>query len=129
MRIGDKVYHSKRVTSQNSTIDEYENPTEITTRFNYLTCMGAESRGGLIALEFGETVRNYWTIIANKKYFDNKFKEGDLMWVDGETPPNENELTDEFGYGESATAIIEHISKGNLYDTILLKRNPNRDME
>ena len=86
MRVGETIWHSRRKEIPNAEIAEFEAPYEIRTRFNYLTCMPATARGYLQIMQYGERIDNYWTIIANAKYFSGKIKEGDLMWVDGEKP-------------------------------------------
>ena len=129
MRVGETIWHSKRKEIPNAEIAEFEAPYEIRTRFNYLTCMPATARGYLQIMQYGEKIDNYWTIIANARYFSGKIKEGDLMWVDGEKPPLESDLTEEFSYAESANAIVKSVAEVNHSITITLERNQNRFTE
>ena len=92
MKVGKSIWHARRINDLNAEIGEYEKPTEIVTRFNYLTVMP-------------ETLYDTWTATANGRYFDGKFKAGDLMWVDGESPIESIEK--KYGNGASATAEIE----------------------
>ena len=81
MKVGEKVWHSKRKEITNAEIAEFEKPYDITTKFMYLTCMPKTSRGDLVVLQHGETKYKYWTIIANARYFNGVFKEGDKIKV------------------------------------------------
>lgn len=126
MRVGKSVWHASRINDLNAEIGEYEKPTEIKTRFNYLTIMPAVSRGFMEVIKSGETLYDTWTATANCKYFDGKFKVGDLMWVDGDEPPKETEINETFGYNESATAIIKNVDEVNLTIALRLERNQNK---
>ena len=126
MRVGKSIWHARRINDLNAEIGEYEKPTEIVTRFNYLTVMPAVSRGFMEVIKSGETLYDTWTVTANSRYFDTKFKAGDLMWVDGYKPPEEEKITETFGYKESATAEIEYVGEVNLTIAIRLKRNQNQ---
>lgn len=124
MRVGEKIYHAKRISNENAEINEYAKPTELTTKFNYLTCVSSVTRGYMEVLQYGERVTDFWTIIAKTSNFKNKFAKGDVMWVDGEKPI-EN-IEEMYGYGASANAVIKSIGYGNLYMTISLEVNQNR---
>lgn len=127
MRIGDSLWHSKRIENDNAEFAEYEKPIELKTRANYLTCMSAMARGGIQVLQYGENANNVWTIIANARNFNGFFKKGDLMWVDGEKPIANVEET--YGYGASATALVTDVSKGNQNIIITLERNQKKATE
>lgn len=124
MKVGEKIYHAKRISDENAEINEYAKPTELTTKFNYLTCVSSVTRGYIEVLQYGERVTDFWTIIAKTSNFKNKFAKGDVMWVDGEKPI-EN-IEEMYGYGASANAVIKSIGYGNLYMTISLEVNQNR---
>lgn len=126
MKVGKSIWHAKRINDLNAEIGEYEKPTEIVTRFNYLTVMPAVSRGFMEVVKSGETLYDTWTATANGRYFDGKFKAGDLMWVDGEKPPKETEINETFGYKESATAIIKNVAEVNLTIALRLERNQDK---
>lgn len=124
MRIGKSVWHASRIKKINAEIPEYDAPKEIKTRFNYLTVMPASSRGLMEIIKSGETLYDTWTVIANGNYFDGKFNEGDLMWVDGESPVASLEET--YGNGATANAIIKSVLEVNQSISIVLKRNQNQ---
>lgn len=125
MRIGESIWHSKRIENDNAEIAEYEKPVEIVTRANYITCMPMVARGGMQVLQYGENVTNYWSVVANARYFNGKIKEGDLMWVDGEKPIENVE--EKYGYGTSANAVVTSVLTVNNTINITLKTNQNRE--
>lgn len=121
MKVGKSVWHARRINDLNAEIGEYEKPTEIVTRFNYLTVMPAVSRGFMEVIKSGETLYDTWTATANSKYFDGKFKVGDLMWVDDESPITD--LEKEYGNGATANAVIKSALEVNHTINIILTRN------
>ena len=125
MEIGKSIWFGSRIEDENAEIAEFEKPIEIKTRANYLTCMPMTARGGLQVLNYGENISNYWTIIANARYFGGKIKEGDLMWVDGEKPIESVEEL--YGNGTSANALVVSVSQVRATVSIVLKRNQNRE--
>ena len=150
MRVGMSVWHAKRTNELNAEIGTYEKPTEIVVRFNYFTVVPAVSRGFMEVLKSGETLYDTWTGVANAKYFQDKFgfvlgqsklgfdnvlsnqrvikqfKEGDLFWLDGEIPPLEEQLSETFGYKESATAILTNVAPVNHSLSLRFERNQNQ---
>ena len=121
MKIGAKVWHAKRLNSKNAEIGEYSKAVSYTTRANYLTVVPATARGGLAMMQFGEDIDDIWTVVANSLFFDGVFKEGDLMWVDGESPISH--IESEYGFGSSATAEVISASCVNRTVSITLSRN------
>lgn len=121
MRFGGKVYHAKRVYEENATIATFEAPHSYVVRANYLSVMAAVSRGFMEVMKYGEDLENTWTVIANSRAFQGVFKEGDLMWVDGESPIDAVEQ--EYGNGASANAIIRSVNEVNKTISITLTRN------
>lgn len=121
MRIGKKVWHAKRINDFNEETAEYEEPVFYVTRTNYLTVMPAISRGFMEVMKYGEDLENTWTVIANGKAFDGVFHEGDVLWVDDESPI-EN-IEEQYGHGASANAIVKNVSEVNLTINITLTRN------
>ena len=121
MRVGDSVWHSARINENNAEISEFNDPTEIKTRFAYFTVMPATSRGFAEVMKYGEDVDSTWTAIANGKAFQGKINVGDLFWLDGEKPIPELEA--EYGNGATATAVVKSVSYVNLSIAITLTRN------
>lgn len=121
MRFGKTVWHAKRTNDFNAEVAEYETPKSYVTRPNYLTVMPAVSRGFMEVMKYGEDLENTWTVIALGMAFEGVFKEGDLMWVDGESPIDDIEKT--YGVGSSANAVVKSVSEVNRTISVTLKRN------
>lgn len=124
MRIGESVWHSARINSDNAEISDFAEPTEIRTKFNYFTVMPATSRGFMEVMKYGEDVDSTWTAIANDRAFHGKIKEGDLFWLDGEKPILELEA--KYGNGATATAVVKSVAYVNLTISITLTRNKDK---
>ena len=124
MRVGEIIWHSARINSNNAEISEYSKPTEIRTRFNYFTVMPATSRGFMEVMKYGEDIESTWTAIANDRAFHGKIKEGDLFWLDGEKPIPE--LETEYGNGATATAVVKSVAYVNMSISITLTRNKDQ---
>lgn len=131
MKFGKSVWLASRIEEQNATISEYEKPIEIVTRPNYFTVMKATTRGLFEIMKYGETAENTWTVTANGQAFDGKIKEGDVMWVDGESPLTEKnaELEKEYGYGCTANTVVKNVAEVNRTIAITLNRNQNQVKE
>lgn len=127
MRFGVSIYHAKRVYQENATIATFDIPNSYVTRANYISVMPATSRGFMEIMKYGEDLENTWTVIANSRAFSGVFKEGDLMWVDGEAPVASVEQ--EYGNGASANAIIRSVSEVNQTISITLTRNKRQVKE
>ena len=124
MRVGESIWHASRINEANAEIAEYAEPIEIRTRFNYFTVMPATSRGFMEVMKYGEDVDSTWTAIALDRAFHGKIKVGDLLWLDGEKPPET--VTDEIGDAQSATAIVKSVAYVNLSIAITLTRNKDQ---
>ena len=124
MRFGAKVYHARRVYKENAEIAQYESPKSYVTRANYISVMPATTRGLLVMMSYGEDLDSTWTLVANERAFHGIFKEGDLMWVDGESPVPQIEA--EYGNGASANAVVRSVSVADKTISIVLSRNKER---
>lgn len=127
MRFGKQVYHSKRIEDKNAKMPSFERPVEYVTRPNYLSVMPAVGRGFMEVVKYGEDLVNTWTVIANSMVFDGVFKEGDLVWVDGEKPIES--IEEEYGFGSSANAIVRNVAEINTTISITLTRNKEQIKE
>jgi hypothetical protein len=83
--------------------------------------MPATSRGFLEVMQYGEDLDRTWTAIANDRLFNGKVKEGDLFWLDGETP--NADLEEEYGKGATANAVVKSVAYVNHTISIILTRN------
>lgn len=150
MRVGERIWFCSRKEIANAEIPDFKEPKEIITRFNYFTVMPASSRGYSEVMKYGEDIDNTWIAIANANHFHDLFgfvlgrsnlgckdvfnddyvsrfvKVGDLFWLDGDKPPFKSEITEDFGYAESATAVVKSVSYVNMSISIILTRNKNK---
>lgn len=89
MRLGDKIYHQKRIITDG--VVSYSEPIEYVTRFNFINVQPSRvalnnMAGYLTTEDFGEHQTRGWNIIANRKIFKGVFSEGDLLYLDGKEP-------------------------------------------
>jgi hypothetical protein len=127
MRVGEFVWHSKRLQKNNAEISDFAKPTKIQTHYNFFTVMPATSRGFMEVMKYGEDVDSTWTVIANARAFNGKISVGDLFWLDGESPIRE--LETKYGNGATATAVVKSVSYVNMYISITLTRNKEQVKE
>lgn len=119
MRIGEKIWHCKRVRKINAEISEFDLPYEITTRLGYLTVQPSGSSYSEL-MEYGEEVKQYQTIIAQpyEKWYQ-VFSEGDRLYLDGKIP-DEKDLQDM--YAENANYIVDSVKNQNKAIRIVVKK-------
>lgn len=121
MRVGEKIWHCKRISKSNAEFPEFELPYKITTRLGYLTVQPstrAYSENGLFP--YGEDIKQYQTIIAQpyEKWYQ-VFSEGDRLYLDGKTP-SEEDLEDI--YAENANYIVDSVRNQNRAICIIVKK-------
>ena len=121
MKLGGVIWHSSRINEDNAEVAEFAKPQAIRTRANYFSVMPATSRGFLEVMPYGEDLDSTWTAIANDRLFHGNVKEGDLFWLDGETPIADLEA--EYGNGATATAVVKSVAYVNHTISITLTRN------
>lgn len=117
MKQGAYVWHAKRIDLPNAEMEDFEQPKKIVLRNNYFTCQPATSGGYLAIMQFGEMVSSTWICKANAMIFSSKIKEGDLMWVDGESP------TQDESYINSANARVVKVSVVDKTMTVVIQQN------
>ena len=120
MRNGQSVWYAKRKVVENAVMAEYEKPVKITLRNNYFTCQPATSGGALAVFAYGENIYKTWTCTANARFFGGKISEGDLFWVDGAKPVDEN---DDY----TANAVVKSANTTAFVMSIVLETNQNEN--
>lgn len=125
MKVGKSVWYANRIDEFNAETDKYEEPVEVKTAWNFFTVMPAVSRGYLETMKYGERLEDTWTVIANGRWFEDKIHEGDVMWVDGESPFSEKNapLEEKWGNGITANAVVKNVAEVNYTIAITLERN------
>lgn len=107
------IYHCK-VKDKLEPI-EYEEPKKYKVGFNYLTIMPAS--GYTSATAYGKEISKIYTGIAKAKYFNDVFHEGDLLYIEGAKPSEEENY-----YGDFANAEIDSVQYQNLYIRLTIKK-------
>lgn len=108
MRIGSIIYHCPRTSDESSEVTTYGPPVRYVTRFNYITVQPAS--GDTDTLQYGERVTRYWNGMANYLAFKDKFKEGDLFYLDGRIPETDS---DTYVNGDGANALLTSVRMQN----------------
>lgn len=108
MKLGDCIYHCKRTVTDD--IVTYSAPIKYRLQFNYLTVQPTRvalnnMSGFYTTEEFGEHNATGWNAIANMSIFGDQFGIGDLLYLDGAVPSNNDE--------KGANAIITSIRYQN----------------
>jgi hypothetical protein len=123
MRMHQVIYHAKKIDIRNADLTQYESPTQILTHPNYFTIEKASSSGGLAIMQFGSQVNSVWNAVANSLFFKDKFKVGDLFWIEGEEPIES--LEEELGIGSTANAVVTNVTDQGR--TIVLTLSINKE--
>lgn len=119
MRVGEPIWHCKRLRKVNAEISEFELPKKYTTRFGYITVQPSGSSYSELA-EYGEEVKNYRTAIAQPyEKWDGVFNEGDRAYLYGKIPTKED-LEDM--YAENANYIVDSVQPQNKAIRIMFKK-------
>lgn len=101
MTVGQSVWHCKFLGENDNGVLEYSKPKEYKLAFNYLTINPAS--GYLAVVQYGKQINKIWNMKANKNIFDGVFKEGDLLYIEG-NKPDENVC-----YGVGANARVQSV--------------------
>lgn len=84
----------------------YMLPRKFTQRFNYFTIVQAS--GFLATQVYGQNIDKMFNGIANYNIFKGVFKEGDLLYINGAKPSDEEEYV-----GQNANAFIKSVNEIN----------------
>lgn len=115
MQYREKIYLVKKKTIDDGVI-EYESPKEIVLRPFFISVMPVDSsKGSYSTQEYGTQITYDWVSVAYKSKFRGMFSEGDLLYLDGAKPLNNN------GNYEDANAIIANVLDNNYTYKILIK--------
>lgn len=106
MKNGQEISHCSLLETVNG-LSVYSEPKEYTLKLNYLTIQ--PKTGNRNILPYGVGVARAWNGIANARIFDNVFKEGDLLYLDG-TVPNDDEIEN----GQTANGYIDSVQVQNM---------------
>lgn len=113
MRNGEKIWYCLRTSNNNAEVDTYNEPVEETLRFPNVfdpTSIVVQPKNGFTdRLPYGETTNKDQRIILTPySYWDGKFKEGDLFYLDGAKPMEDDEFN-----GQSANYFVDSVARQN----------------
>ena len=120
MKVGSPIWHCKRTSSEGADIITYGSPTKYITSFHYITVQPTSlnaSKSDIYTTEsYGEQILDGWNVVCNLDKFDGVFKPGDLMYVDGVTPPSSGTN------GNNANAIVTRVTYQNRAMFVTLRK-------
>lgn len=125
MIYGSKIWWCKRLYVENEETPQYEKPQEFITRpHTYLSPIGMTvmpKTGYTDYFEYGETTNSDQRIVLQPyAYWVEKFKEGDVFYLDGVKPTSDEEY-----YGQNANYYVEFVGKQNEAVVLSLKQIKN----
>lgn len=125
MRNGERIWFCQRIRHENEEVPTYKAPEEFILRFQTvfspigITCQ--PKTGFTDYLEYGETTNSDRRIVLQPyQYWAEKFKVGDIFYIDGAEPSDEEEY-----YGQLANYYVEFVSKQNEAIVLSLKQVKN----
>lgn len=121
MRNGEKIWYCLRTSPDNAETDTYEKPVEETIRmpsvFNPVSITVQPANGFTDRMAYGETTSKTQRIVLTPYVKWHKiFNEGDLFYLDGAQPENE-----EF-YGEGANYMVDDVANQNEAIVLTVKK-------
>lgn len=117
MRNGKTIWHCRRTSPPEVDIITYDSPVPYVLRPRFLTLQPAS--GYTDALAYGIKVDKTWIMIANESFFSGVFNEGDVLYVDGNSP---SMCSSGYVNGAGANAIITSVREQNLAIRIVLEK-------
>lgn len=114
MKFGEVIYYCKKKNTNDDYI-EYEEPIAITLRPKYMSIQPI-NKGEFSIQTYGEDIDANWVGIVSNRNLMNLFKEGDLLYLDGENPNGELET------GEKANGIIKAVRDFNVTQRLIIKK-------
>lgn len=125
MKMGSKIWWCKRVYVENEETPRYEKPQEFVSRPPTPFCpigITVQPRTGFTDyFNYGETTNSDQRIVLTPyDYWYGKFNKGDLFYLDGAMPNDEEE-----SYGQDANYYVEFVANQNSGLVLSLKQIRN----
>lgn len=114
MRNGEKIWYCLRTSDDNAEVDTFAEPVMEIVRmpsvFNPISITVQPKNGFTDRLPYGETTNKDQRIMLTPyQYWHNKFKVGDLFYLDGQEP----NLEEEEYFGQNANYQVELVANQN----------------
>lgn len=125
MRNGEKIWHCKRLSEENAEVSEWAKPQEYILHmprpFSPIGITVQPKNGFTDRMSYGETTNSDQRVILTPYiYWKDKFQVGDLFYIDGAKPTE-----DEAYYGEKANYYVEFVALQNQAIELSLKQLKN----
>lgn len=125
MRVGEKIWWCERVYEENEETPTYKPPVAIllrpSTAFSPISITCQPKNGFTDYNPYGETTNSDQRIILRPyQYWVNKFKVGDLFYLDGTSPA----INEEY-HGQGANYYVELVSNQNEAIVLSVKQIQN----
>lgn len=126
MRNGEKIWYCLRTSDDDAEVDTYAPPVEETVRMpNIFSPVGitVQPKNGFTdRLAYGETTsKDQRIILTPYPFWYGRFKEGDLFYLDGEHPRDNESF-----YGEYANYMVEAVGNQNEAIELSVKKIINK---
>lgn len=113
MRNGEKIWYCSRTGDDNAEVDTFAEPVMEIVRmpsvFNPISITVQPKNGFTDRLPYGETTNKDQRIILTPyTYWHKKFKEGDVFYLDGQKPSEDEEY-----FGQNANYQVELVANQN----------------
>lgn len=117
MKNNQSIWHCSFLGENDEGIQTYSAPKEYKLKYNYLSVN--PTTGNFAVLQYGERVTKFWTMIAKRRIFEDVFKEGDLLYIEGCEP---NTASENYVNGDGANARIQSVLPYHLSISINLEK-------
>ena len=126
MRNGEKIWYCLRTSGDDAEVDTYARPVEETVRmpsiFNPVSITVQPKNGFTDRLAYGETTsKDQRIILTPYQVWHGKFREGDLFYLDGQCPKDDEEF-----YGQDANYYVESVANQNEAIELSVKKIINK---
>ena len=110
MREGEEIWYCSRIQQENAEVEEYEAPVKEYVRFprpfSPISLTVQPKNGITDRFNYGETtIKDQRIILTPYQYWHNKFHVGDLFYLDGQKPNEDEEY-----YGQDANYYVENVA-------------------
>ena len=126
MRNGEKIWYCLRNIDDNAEVDTYAKPVEETVRmpniFSPVSITVQPKNGFTDRLPSGETTsKDQRIMLTPYMAWDGIFHEGDLFYLDGEKPQDDEEF-----YGQGANYYVDNVARQNEAIELSVKKIINK---
>ncbi|MGN0960782.1 MAG: hypothetical protein ACI4PF_01120 [Christensenellales bacterium] len=124
--MGEKIWYCIRTSGDNAEVETYAEPVEEILRmpnvFSPISITVQPRNGFTDRLAYGETTtKDQRIILSPYEFWHKKFKEGDVFYLDGQKPSEDEEY-----FGQNANYMVESVGNQNEAIELLVKKIINK---